>query len=160
MTRKRKQRAFSYVLASAAPLEAENAAGIGLLFKDNDRRTVTTITQALGETTVEEAAYLALKMVLDEARRQRVRRFTIYLDNPLVIQQLAREAPVPAYLMGDHLQVRALLHAAGSVQVTEANSGGNFSARIVALGAMPDPRPRGNMPVPVQLQLPGDGVLA
>jgi 16S rRNA U516 pseudouridylate synthase RsuA-like enzyme len=160
MTSKRKQRAFSYVLASAAPLEAENAAGIGLLFKDNDRRTVTTITQALGDSTVEEATYVALKMVLAEARRQRVRRFTIYLDNPVVIQQLAREAPVPAELLADHLQVRALLHAAGSVQVTQAMSGGNFSARILALGATPDLHPSEHGRAPVQLQLLGDAVVA
>ena len=160
MTTKRKQKAFSYVLASAAPLEAENAAGIGLLFKDNDRRTVTTITQALGDSTVEEAAYLALKVVLAEARRQRVRRFTIYLDNPLVIQQLAREAPVPSDLLADHLQVRALLHAAGSVRVIQAMSGGSFSARILAQGATPDLRPNERDRAVVQLQLLGDAVVA
>ena len=160
MTSKRKQRAFSYVLASAAPLEAENAAGIGLLFKDKDRRTVTTITQALGDSTVEEATYVALKMVLAEARRQRVRRFTIYLDNPLVIQQLAREAPVPAELLADHLQVRALLNAAGSVQVTQAMSGGNFSARILALGVTADLHPSEHGRAPVQLQLLADGAVA
>ncbi len=160
MTGKRKQRAFSYVLASTAPLEAENAAGIGLLFKDNDRRTVTTITQALRDSTVEEAAYLALKMVLDEARRRRVRRFTIYLDNPVVIQQLAREAPVPSELLADHLQVRAMLIAAGAVQLTQAMSGGSFSARILALGATPDPRPSRRSHDPVQLQLLADGALA
>ena len=92
----RRQKAFSYVLVSAVPIEGQYAAGIGVIFKDENRRTVTKISQALGEATVEQATYEALTLVLEEAMRLGVRSFTVYVDSPAVVAQVTVRSPKQA----------------------------------------------------------------
>ncbi|MCD6360894.1 MAG: reverse transcriptase-like protein [Armatimonadetes bacterium] len=156
MKRTRRAKAFSYVLVSAAQLEAQNAAGIGVIFKDDNRRTVTKISQALRDSDVVTATYEALRIVLEEALRLGVHSFTAYVDNPMVIAQLEENAQVPPELLGAHLQVRALMKAVGRVRVRMARAGRGFSARALARGATPAPRPNVKNYAPLQLKLLGD----
>ena len=156
----RRQKAFSYVLVSAVPIEERNAAGIGVIFKDDNRRTVTKISQAFGEQTVEGATYEALTLVLEEAMRLGVRAFTIYLDSPAVVAQVTQTARVPGELLAGNLQVRALMNAVGRVQLRLAKAGRNFSARALASGATRTPRPSVQDYAPLQLTLLGDTAVA
>ncbi len=155
-----RQKAFSYVLVSASEIAAGSAAGIGLIFKDDHRSTVTKVSQAFGDTTVEEATYEALRIALEEAIRLGVRAFSIYTDSPAVVGQLTQGTRVPPHLMGGHLRARALMNAVGSVQIKLAGSGGNFSARRLAQGATSVVSPNVKHQAPLQLQLLGDGAVA
>jgi len=158
MNSSRKPRAFSYVLVSAAETDEYNAAGIGVIFKDDSGRTVSKISQAFGEQTVDGATYEALRIVLEEAMRLGVRVFAVYVDNPAVVAQLDTEqhARVPRDVLAAHLQVRALMNAAGRVQIRLARAGRNLSARGLARGATPGPRPSVRAYAPLQLPLLAD----
>lgn len=153
-------KAFSYVLVSAAEIEGRNAAGIGVIFKDDNRTTVTKISQAFGGTTVETAVYEALRIVLEEAVRLGVRSFAVYLDSPAVLAELEQRARVPGDRLALHLQVRALMNAVGRVHVRLASVGRSFSARALARGATPTPRPSVKDFAPLQLRLLADTVVA
>jgi len=160
MSATRRHKAFSYVLVSAVRIEDHNAAGIGVIFKDENRTTVTKISQAYGDRSIEGATYEALRIVLEEAMRLGVRSFTIYVDSPAVVAQLSQTARVPGDLLGAHLQVRALMNAVGRVSLRLAKAGRGFSARALARGARPTPRPSIQDYAPLQLRLLGDTAVA
>jgi len=146
-------KAFSYVLVSSVPLDGGNAVGIGVIFKDENRSTVAKVSQALAGVSVEGGVYQALIIALEEAIRRRVGRCSIYVDSPAVLAQLGEGAWVPRELLGAHLQVRALMNAAGRVNLRLARAGAGFSARALAREAVPAPRPSVRQYGPLQLRL-------
>lgn len=133
---------FAYALVSAAPLQDTNAAGIGIVYKARDRSTLRTVCQALQDTDPLAAAYEAVMRVLEEALRTQVRRVTIYLDIPEVVNQLAGDAPVARPLLVAHLKTRGMINQLAGVNLVAATNS-QFSARLLAESA----------------RLPGDGRL-
>ena len=125
---------FGYALVSAVPLQESGATGIGIVYKARDRSTVTTECLAVEGTGTLEATYDAVMRVLERAREQGPRRITIYVDEPVVIEQLVGGGEVPRELLSKNLQTRGMLHQLGGVRLVAAHSP-RFSARFLAKGA-------------------------
>ncbi|MGI5817631.1 MAG: reverse transcriptase-like protein [Armatimonadota bacterium] len=148
--RPEREERFAYALVSAAPLQDTNAAGIGIVFKAQDRSTLRTVCQALPDTDPLAAAYEAMMRVLEEALGTGVRRLTIYTDLADVVAQLTDDAPVPRGLLVAHLKTRGMINQLASVKFIAATSD-RFSARLLAQSARlpgdgrpaPQPPPRG-----------------
>jgi len=136
---------FAYALVSAAPLQDPNTTGIGIIFKAPDRSTIKTICQALPDTELLAAAYDAVRRVLEEALATGVRRATIYVDPPEIVEQLAGDAPVPRPLLVAHLKARGMINQLASVNLIAAVSE-HFSARMLAESAHPVSREAGRTP--------------
>lgn len=141
---------FAYALVSAAPLQDTNAAGIAVVYKAQDRSTMSTVCQALPNADPLAAGYEAIMRVLEEALRTGVRRVTIYTDLHELIDQLTRDAEVPRWLLVRHLKTRGMINQLAGVKLIGATSA-RFSARMIAESArvpgekplQPNP-PRGN----------------
>jgi len=142
MDARRDEEKFSYALVSAAPLQDTDATGIGIIFKARDRSTLKTICQALDSTDEAAAAYEAVRRVLEEALATGVGRPAIYLDNSEVVAQLTGEEEVPRALLATNLRTRAMMHQVGRPQVIAATTSARFTARRLALDAVPAPRGR------------------
>lgn len=125
---------FAYALVSAVPLQDTEATGIGIIYRARDRSTIATECRALENTGTLAATYMALMRVLDQARAAKVRRITIYVDDPSVIDQLRGDGEVPRELLGTNLRTRAKLHQVGGVRLVAAHSP-RFSARLLAESA-------------------------
>ena len=125
---------FAYALVSAAPLQDPTATGIGIIFKAQDRSTISTVCQALPHTELLAAAYEAVRRVLEEALETGVRSLTIYTDPAEVVEQLAGDGDVPRPLLVTHLKTRGMINQLARVNLVAATNS-NFSARVLAQGA-------------------------
>ncbi len=125
---------FAYALVSAVPVRGEQATRIGIILKAHDRSTIASQCRMLEGLGRLAATYEALMTVLQRAQVVNARRITIYVDDPMVIEQLIEDCEVPRELIGANLRARAMLHQLGRVRLKAANSP-RFSARMLAQNA-------------------------
>ncbi len=69
-------------------------AGIGVILKNEKKRTIAQISEFIGETTNNQAEYKAVIAALKKAKMFGARELVFYLDSELVIKQLNREFKV------------------------------------------------------------------
>ena len=76
------------ICADGASLGNPGPAAIGATVKDEQGRLVTSISQAIGRTTNNQAEYRAVIAALEEATRLGAREVTINLDSELIVRQV------------------------------------------------------------------------
>ncbi|MEA3400980.1 MAG: hypothetical protein U9R79_06985 [Armatimonadota bacterium] len=149
------EKAFSYALVSAAPLQDTRATGIGIIFKADDRSTVRSICTAAEDTDRLTALYEGVLLVLDEALAGGVGRPAIYIDDEQVVAQLEGRAAVPRSVLAANLRARAIMNQVGRPRLIAATRSSRFSARRLAESAA-SPDTRGVRSPPRQLDLVSD----
>jgi ribonuclease HI len=63
-------------------------AAIGATIKEEDGRLLCSISQAIGQTTNNQAEYRAVIAALEEAARLGARQASVYLDSELIVKQI------------------------------------------------------------------------
>jgi len=111
-------------------------AAIGVVIKNQQGRTLVTISQAIGEATNNQAEYRALIQALKKAVELGVTSGTVRLDSELAMRQLSSQYRVKSPLIRPLYVEAVLLLREARFKLVHVGHEGNHEAHALAQAAL------------------------